>query len=204
MALALSKVSKNVPAHIYQGASVAVRRKFDNYPVATWSAFLVFTSHEGAHRKIDATTEGGYFRFETTAFEGEGSNDILGRCDWLIEVTDGTDSFVAARGETYVWPNPDVPSGADAGSHDFRTNTQKMLDMIALVLVGGAITDDVSSYTISTAQGTRSLSRIPRSELLDIERDLKARRREELSDMRNMSGKRRGNRVLSRSGRGDS
>lgn len=196
MTIKLSNLPKRVPRDAFLGQSLNFRRKYEGYAVDTWTAKAFLQSVDG-HLTITATTDGGWFRFDDDSLAADDAQSFDGDVDWFIQLSSGTDLVIVERGIIRIWPNPE---GTEAT--DFRSNARRMLDAVEAMLVGGAISNDVQNYSISTSAGARQLSRIPRTELLDIRESLRAEVRSEKAQMRAASGRKRGNLVKSRTGRG--
>lgn len=191
MALDISKISRNVPAEVYSGATLAFRMKWADFPVGTWAATIYFQS-EDARTSITATTDSGYFRFQTNAFAGDNDEEFAGQAAWFIQVTDGTETHTVARGRITVHADPSSASG-----QDFRTHAEKVLDKIKAVLEGTA-DHETQSYSIATSAGTRSLSKVPRAELMEMRREYQQLVDAERAIQRRKSGKSSGRTIKTR------
>lgn len=186
---------REIPSIAYVGQTFECRRKFfdaagDAFAPSTWTATLYLRSETG-RLDITATADSDFFKFYDAAFEPD-SGTLLGKTSYFVLITDGTDTLRVAEGEIDVKPDPTAASNVD-----FRSHVRKVLDKIEAVLEGTA-DHETLNYTISTSAGSRSLSKVPREELLDMRRQYKAELRAEQRAAKRRSGKRTGQTVKAR------
>ena len=184
---------QSVPKYAFKGATLEFRRKFDDMTPGTDTATLYLRSSTG-RLDIAATEDNGFFKFHTSDLDAD-DGYLLGDTEFVIIVAQGSDEIPVERGTIHIEPDP-----TESESVDLRSDNKIILDAIVATLKGNASVDQLS-YTISTSAGTRSLSRVPRGELMDLEREYRARVRGENRRKLGRSGKRRGNVVKSRMSR---
>lgn len=183
-----------IPSEVYLNQSLEFKLRFSDYDPATWIATLFIQMSTGKYSLV-ATNDGGLFAFQGTDFDAETGTFSPGDAEYFIQVVSGTRKLIIARGALRILADP----SGDAA--DFRSHVKKTLDAIRSVIEGTATRDD-QNYTISTENGSRSLSRFSPAELLVLEKDYAARYREEQKRNRRKSGKKPGTSVKARFGRG--
>lgn len=150
------------PARLTAGDSWSWDREIPGRPGPTWSAIYYFRDAAGDGRlEVPASATGETFTASRTS--AQTAAVAPGAWYWTLVVTDGVERFTVDQGEVTVLPDP-----ATSGGYDPRSYYQKLLDAVRAVLADTA-THDQASYSIAG----RSLSRIPRSELLALESTLK-------------------------------
>jgi hypothetical protein len=147
-----------IPSHIPKIITAGDTLKFtftnSDYPASTWTGTCTIINSTDRYTFTATNDSDGFAFVVSSTSTGEWT---AGDYSYVIKAT--------ASGETYTLESGSVTILADyLIASDKRSHYRKMLDAIRSVLEGGA-TDDVASYSI----GGRSLSTIPRSELIKHE-----------------------------------
>ncbi len=153
---------KRVPDQLVVGDRWAWKRTRVNadYPGATHSMKTVFRREIDGHEiEVASTFSGTEFLFEVAAATTATYDD--GRYRWQEYVirTADQERITLEVGSVLLLPNKDNVAT------DPRSHVKKVLDAIEATIEGRA-TKDQLSYSISTGQGSRSLSRMSIEELL--------------------------------------
>lgn len=188
------ELAQKVPDEVFLGQSLEFKLRFAEYDPATWTGTMYLQSATGK-QSIIATNDGGLFSFFLGSFAADTGGSLLGDIDYFVQMVAGARRNITARGQIKVLPDP---TGA---ATDFRSQVKRTLDKIRAVMEGAASRDD-QSYTISTENGSRSLSRFSHTELLQLEKTYAARYAEEIRRAKRRSGKKSGRVVKSRFSRG--
>lgn len=191
----MSRIPKRVPGVAYVGTLLEFKRRYPGFNPETDTAVCHFRSSTG-YLDIPATASEGYYLFSDPDFDADVSGEYFdGDTAYFIVITKDGQENTVEQGNIEIRQDPTA-----AEATDFRSDNEKILDAITAVLMGNA-GEDVLSYTISTNAGSRTLSKVPRPELLAMEREFKARVRSERQADQRRSGRKSGNLVKSRMSR---
>lgn len=135
-----------------------------DYPAGTWTLKYRFKNATGGF-EITATADGVNFAVTVTA--ATSGAYAAGEYAWQAWVENGSEKYTVRTGTLDVLP--DLRAGTATAALDTRSMARKLLDAVEAVLANTA-TLDQQAYTIHG----RSLTRIPRGELLEIRSKLKA------------------------------
>lgn len=150
------------PSSVVAGDTWEWRKTLADYPAPTWTLkyYLRSRTHSA---DVTATADGADHLVTISKTTSAGYK--AGRYEWVAIVDDGAERFTVGRGTLTVAPDP---ANTGAG-FDPRSHARKTLEAIEAVIENRA-TKDQMSYTI----GSRSLSRMPISDLLKFRQTYQA------------------------------
>lgn len=148
-----------IPSEFRAGQTFDVTLTYTCYPASTWNSTLKIRPQDEANEPADIAGVDVDDSHQFTAVAAATQNWPPGYYTYLVEVTDGSDVFIAEEGQIEILPSASAISG------DQRSHNQIVLDNINAVLEKKA-TKDQLEYVLHD----RSLKRYTFQDLLDAKK----------------------------------